>query len=365
MIQQTASFLDLITIHNRFPDCLTLDLETLICDPQTKDHPQFDLSLKLNCHQQWENILEGRVQFAIKGGKLQLTLNDCLILPESRLKEGILEDTQPFSNIVASIIIKSGEITTTNHQEILSWVLKTPFNQLTLKGLFQDIPLGKVEISRESAEIIGHFIVSNQDVYLTSAEGLWKHDLSRNKHSILDRILVKFLIENRLQPALTNFHLGSRNPKNKQELSPIKEENSEQLQQTIDQIINAKTDHFLELAEIANLNPKIDFAGGNLTATNLRGLDLSESNFSRANFRGADLTDIDLSDSNLEGIKLSGADLSGAYLESANLKFAHCQGASFALCNLIGADLSYANLTKANLTNANLTNTNKEGTLFE
>jgi len=364
MIQIASSFLDLITIHNRFPDCLDLDLDTAITESSTSPEPQFDLALKLNCHQQWENILGGRIKFAIKGGRLQLILNNCLIESESRLKDGVLEFAQPFSPSVASILVNTEEITTTSHQEILNWSFTCPFPQLTLTGIFEKIELGKVKITSDQAEIIGHFWVSPQDIYLTDAEGLWKHDLSPNKHSILDRLIVKFLIENRFQSSLTYFHLGVRINQTKEQISLIEEENFDQLQETINNIINAKTDHFLELAEIANLNPKIDFAGGNLTATNLRGLDLSESNFFRANFRGADLTDIDLSDSNLQGCRLSGADLSGAYLENANLKFSYCSGTSFALCNLIGSNLSYAYLGSANLENANLTNAQTDGTEF-
>jgi uncharacterized protein YjbI with pentapeptide repeats len=369
MSQQSYPFLDLITIHNRFPDCLDLDIEVLNLDLQTQNYPEFDLCLKLNCNQQWENILGGRVKFAIKGGKVQLNLKNCLISPQSRLQDGILTGIlthgQTPSNSSTSMVVKTEKIATTSHEENLSWLFYAPFGQqLTLQGIFENIFLGKVQISGDLAQIKGNFVIANQDIYLTDAEGLWKHDLSPNKHSILDRLIVKFLIDNRLQSILSYFHLGSRNNEDQETFLQEEEENTQELQETIEKIINEKTDNFLTLAKIANLNPKSDFAGGNLTGTNLRGLDLSESNFFRANFRGADLTDVDLSDSNLEGIKLSGADLSGAYLENSNLRFAYCQGTSFALCNLIGADLSYGYLVNTNLTNANLTNANTEGTKF-
>jgi uncharacterized protein YjbI with pentapeptide repeats len=366
MTKQSYPFLDLITIHNRFPDCLDLDIEVLNLDLQTQSYPEFDLCLKLNCNQQWENILGGRVKFAIKGGKVQLNLKNCLIFPQSRLQDGLLTHWQPATKSSTSMVVKTEEISTTSHEENLSWLFYAPFGQqLTLQGIFQNISLGKVKISGDLAQIKGNFVISNQDIYLTDAEGLWKHDLSPNKHSILDRLIVKFLIDNRLQHILSYFHLGSRNNEDQETFLTEKEENTEELQETIKKIIDEKTDNFLTLAQMANLNPKFDFAGANLTATNLRGLDLSESNFFRANFRGADLTDVDLSESNLEGIKLSGADLSGAYLENSNLRFAYCQGTSFALCNLIGADLSYGYLVNTNLTNANLTNANTEGTKFK
>jgi uncharacterized protein YjbI with pentapeptide repeats len=363
MTQTASSLLNLITIHNRFPDCLDLDLETLQLDSNITT--EFDLYLKLNCHQQWENILGGRVKFAIKGGTFHLTLHNCLIMPQSKLEDHILESPQPSRKSMASVIVTSGETITTTHQESLNWSFYAPFNQLILQGLFSSIPLGKVKITGENPHILGRFTITDQDLSLTDAEGLWKHDLSPNKHSILDRILVKFLNENRFQSVLSLLQIGSKIEEEQLNLNMEEERNLEQLQILIEQIIQAKTDHFLELAQIANLNPKTDFAGANLTATNLRSLDLSESNFLRANFRGADLTDIDLSDSNLAGAKLSGTDLSGAYLANTILRSTHCHGASFALCNLIGADLSGAYLVKANLDNANLTDAKLEGTQFE
>ena len=363
-MSQNTSFLDLITIHNRFPDCVNIDIEALSLDSQ-QENSEFDLYLKLNINEQWENILDGKVKFAIKGGIFQLNLNNCCISPSSRLQDKIFDDTQTVSDDLSSIIVKSKDITTTNDTEVLKWSFSSSWEELILKGIYKDIYLGRVKINDESANITANFIVSPQDIYLTDAQGLWKHDLTPNKHSILDRVLAKFLMNNYLQSSLSNIHLGAKINDNQLLSSPSEEFNSDNLKSILEKIINANTDDFLDLAKIANLNPKIDFAGANLTATNLKGLDFSKSNFFRANFRGADLTDIDLSESNLEGVKLNGVDLSGAYLANINLKQSYCYNASFALCNLIGANLSYANLVNANLDNANLTDAQIEGTKFE
>lgn len=45
---------------------------------------------------------------------------------------------------------------------------------------------------------------------------------------------------------------------------------------SIKSIIEAEIDNFLELASLANLNVKQDFAGADLSETNLGGLDLKK-----------------------------------------------------------------------------------------
>lgn len=93
-------------------------------------------------------------------------------------------------------------------------------------------------------------------------------------------------------------------------------------------------ENFQELALIAGLNIKEDFAGDDLSGFDLSGVDLSYSNLRRTNLSGANL-----SNANLTYANLSNANLEDACLENTDLSNANLRGAS-----LVGAKLTDANI---------------------
>ena len=165
-------------------------------------------------------------------------------------------------------------------------------------------------------------------------------------------------------------------------------------------VLDAPTEDLFKLAEIAGLNPLIDYAGGDfhnidLSDKDLSGADLSGTNFldanlSRTNLSGTDLTESNLSGANLSGANLSGANLSGANLSGAlivraflshanlsqsslahatllrsNLSQSNLRGAKLNHSNLMGANFSHANLSDTDLSNANLSNTNLSNSILK
>jgi uncharacterized protein YjbI with pentapeptide repeats len=141
-----------------------------------------------------------------------------------------------------------------------------------------------------------------------------------------------------------------------------------ELADKIEQILQSESDDFLELAQLAGLNPLKDFkafdlSDADLGSANLEGVDFSEANLERldlssanlegANFSGANLEGVDFSSANLEGANFSGANLEGVDFSSANLEEANFSGA-----NLEGVDFSSANLEEANFSGANLEGAN-------
>ena len=233
----------------------------------------------------------------------------------------------------------------------------------------QRVKLGTIKVITQSPILQATWNVFPADVTLIDAEDLWRHDLSPNKHGVLERTIIFFLCKNQLSSSLSRIQLGFSNlekegigeEENKPEIDfPAQDE----LKQIIQQIYTASTDEMAELAQLAKLDLKTDLAGANLLATTLSGLELNGANLQQANLRGSDLTDADLSEANLSDVNLSGADLSGAYLENADLKNADLYRASLALANLIGANLSDANLQEANLSNTNLSRSMVTGAKF-
>ena len=362
VMQEPVFPLELLESENPYPDCLSMELEAI--PVQSKETQHFELYLSLTFNEQWESLLEGRIKFGLKGGELRLKLENCIIPIASRSLNGLLTLSQPSESPTEKVQVTSAKVITADSEENLGWVFGVCSGKPVLHGILERIKLGTVQVTGSPCHIEATFAVSKQDISMTDAEGLWGHEISPNKHGILERKLTQFLLATRLKPYLSWIQLGSEptgSLVDKQEIASV---DQDKIKNIIELICQAKTDNLLELASIADLNPIVDFAGANLLATNLSSIDFNGANLYRVNLRGADLTDADLSDTNLKGAKLSGADLSGAYLENADLGETDFHRASLALANLIGADLSGANLIEANLSNANLSSAKVEKTLF-
>jgi len=377
--------------HNKYPDCLWMQLEAIPVSSGATETQHLDLYLSLNFNEHWEPLLGGRVKFGLQGGTLKLNLeNSEMPLAARQLVGDVqLSPTETTQEIQSSAKASSAEVLLTENQRSVresaqekiakndstlchvstigdatkpAWSFAIEGGQPVLKGLLKSAKLG--ELAAKPLRIEAVFEVAKQDIYLTDAEGLWPHEITPNQHSILGRILTVYLQKNQLQPDLSWAILCYDSPRVERREVEIVPQAESELQEIVDRIIGAKTDNFAELAKIANLNLAEDFGGANLRGTTLSAVDFSSANLDRANFRGADLSDADFSDANLQNAKFGGADLSGAFLGNADLKGADLHRASLALANLSGANLCGANLVEVNLINANLSGANVESAQF-
>ncbi len=277
----------------------------------------------------------GTVKYGVTGGMLQFHLKDAHF---TSLSEEI------------SNYLPISKFPTVDHP---TWKFALPTGSEVLNNTLKTIPLGTIVTTSPNWSLEANFTVAQSDILIIESDGLWRHDLRPNKQAILYRTIALFLALTLPSP-LISLEMSQSTPGGL--LSPVESPQTEtkELLATLERVKQAASNNFLELCQIANLNPKSDFTGANLRGTTLRGLDLNRAQWSRVNLRGADLTDIDLSESNLQKAKLSGADLSGAYLSNANLKEADFHRASLALANLSGAKLQGANLEETNLSQTNL-----------
>lgn len=325
--------MDLLKFDNPFFDWIFLELV-----PVEVNTGEWDLNVTLHWCENWQPLLKGRIKWGLKGGKLKLNSENGQFFIASQPQHHNFWITIPTDVADPTWVINSKTI-----QEI--------------KTCSVAFKLGTFIPKAETFHLTATFTPTLADFSITDAEGLWKHDISPNKHGVLERAIARFLQQNYASPYISFVQIGDYTSSFETTKSKSSE-NLTQLEILIEQIYNAPIDDFIQLAKLANLNPLDDFAGSNLIAANLSGLSLGNANLYQTNFRGANLTDIDLSEANLSCSKLSGADLSGAYLGNANLRYADLHRASLALSNLIGADLHQANLQEANLSNANLSGAN-------
>jgi hypothetical protein len=87
--------------ENKYPDCLYMELEGTLVQPDNQQHLEFwttstqrqqiDLHLTLHFNEQWESLDRGRVKFGLKGGELRLKLENSEIPYESRELVGSIE----------------------------------------------------------------------------------------------------------------------------------------------------------------------------------------------------------------------------------------------------------------------------------
>lgn len=120
--------------------------------------------------------------------------------------------------------------------------------------------------------------------------------------------------------------------------SHISDEERKEIENIIEQIALADTENMAELAEIAGLNILCDFAGSDLSGTDLRQLDLRGANFEETDFEGANLSHADLSAANLTGANLTNANLDWANFSDAILTDADFSNASVRNIILINAN---------------------------
>jgi len=337
----------LLALDNKYSDCLLMELEISSFEDRS------ELYLKINFNSGWESIGQGRVKFGLKRGQLKLTWQD-LEMP-----------------LIARELGADLEIAAFGSRQTQTWIFTPPRGENFLKNKSLDrVLLATCKIKGDRPRIEAIFSVVPSNLSVIETEKLWRYDINPNKYTVLERKLVHFLQEYKIKKYLSWLQIGTE--ENPFQSDYYRSENKQlnldaaagELEELIARVYKIETNDFLELAELVDLNPIVDFAGGNFLATNLNNIQLGGANLYRTNFRGADLTDADLSGSNLSYSKLSGADLSGAYLENANLSHANLKSASLAVANLIGADLSYANLKDVNLTNTNFTKANLSKAVF-
>lgn len=352
-MQETRHFA-LLEAHHLYPEGLCLEL---VANPQAAGSP-WDLFLNLIWGEHWEPLLGGRVKFALRGGTLSLRCRASQWQGDRHLLSQPVDLTTPQGESRVKFFPVS-----LGAQEA-HWRFESDPLAQTLQGSLLKAPLGQW-LPEAGAMLLAGVSVDSGDLKILDAEGLWQHDITPNQHGIFDRAIAQFLKQYRAHPyfswvQLGDMEQGDRFPMVEQDEIPA----LEKLQTLLQTIIHSPSDALGDLAELASLDLKQDFAGGNLLGATLREIDWQGAHLRAINLRGADLTDADLSEAQLSGANLSGADLSGAYLEGVNLSGSLGTNASFALGNLIGADLRQADLRGCNWSQAHFRDAQVAGADF-
>lgn len=237
--------------ENKCLGCLFMKLEGIPVQPEkqeiSKQQPQsaateqLNLYLTLQFKEQRELLLGGRFKFGLKGGKLSLKLENCEFPLESRHLSGFIklivqqerqqqqgnenqsrrepflpenkptvqgnlatqkttERTDKFQFIVC-------QVTTNNSEENPAWVFEVETDEAVLKGILNKAKLGTLNVTAKPCRVEATFEVSPQDVYMTEAEGLWPKNISKKRKAVIERAIIRHLIERKLKPYLSRQEL--------------------------------------------------------------------------------------------------------------------------------------------------------------
>jgi hypothetical protein len=200
---------------------------------------QINLHLTIQFNEQQEQLLEGRIKFGLKGGKLSVKLKNGKISLSSNhlsgsyklaiqqerqqeksenqsldtsLSEGKLEEkTNPTpKNTIGrtdNIQFTTCQVTIKGSEEIPVWVIGVESTESVLKGLLKNALLATINVKAKPCYVEAIFHVLPQDVCLSEAEGIWPQNISKKRRLIIERAIVRHFFKRKLMPYLSRQQL--------------------------------------------------------------------------------------------------------------------------------------------------------------
>jgi len=224
-------------IDNFFPDCLTLELES-----QHIEALKASLYLTISFYEQEVSILGGQVKFGLKAVELQLNFENAQMKLKDRMLGAPLtitsstEVTKELSSEFqggggislsekvflpnASLSVKTGDksiekvvaishkIHTKGKSTSPSWDFTETVNDTPLKGLLRDVQIGIVSINQKgvwNVRVKMPFLM--RDIHVRGSGGLWDENLTRNKFAVIERLIAKTLVKEKLVSTMGNGEL--------------------------------------------------------------------------------------------------------------------------------------------------------------
>ena len=205
----------------------------------TPDPIKLYLTLQFNEH--GEALPSGRIHFGLKGGTLQLKLENGKIdlaspglngsFELSRQQEQPNQDSSDYQSCVTVSLRKQkpgvnanldahkqagktkqsslcqSHASAQDAEENPSWVFVGEKNQPVLKGLLKPTLLGILKVTAKPCRVEVTFCVAPQDIYITHAEGLFPPTISKKKRLVIERAIAQRLFKGKLKPYVSRQEL--------------------------------------------------------------------------------------------------------------------------------------------------------------
>jgi hypothetical protein len=228
--------------ENKCSGCLFMKLEAIPSQSEKQSQStttQINLHLTIQFNEQQEQLLEGRIKFGLKGGKLSVKLKNGKISLSSNhlsgsyklaiqqerqqeksenqsvdtsLSEGKLEGkTNPTPKNTTgrtdNIQFTTCQVTLKGSEEIPVWVIGVESTESVLKGLLKNALLATINVKAKPCYVEAIFHVLPQDVCLSEAEGIWPQNISKKRRLIIERAIVRHFFKRKLMPYLSRQQL--------------------------------------------------------------------------------------------------------------------------------------------------------------
>jgi hypothetical protein len=203
------------------------------------------LHLTVSFYEQEEAILGGRVKFGLKRGEVVLSFENAQMKMRDRTLGAPLELTlereitrelssefQGGGSLSTSdkgilpgavLSAKTGEkitekelsttygVFTKGSPESPSWNFVSVSEHAPLKGVLRDAQLGILTIKQRGVWLARvRFIFSIKDVYIKGSGGVWSENIERNKMAVMERLIVKRLLQDKLRSPMSYGDIVAR-----------------------------------------------------------------------------------------------------------------------------------------------------------
>lgn len=209
--------------------------------PKLATPDQINLYLTLQFNEHEEQLPKSRIHFGLKGGTLQLKLENGKIdlaspglngsFKLSRQQEqpsqessdhqsfvtvslrerkpdvnANLDTHQPAGKTKQSFSSQS-QVSTPGSEENPTWVFVGEKDQPVLKGLLQPTLLGTLKVTAKPCRLEATFCVAPQDIYITHTEGLLPQTTSKKKKVVIEQAIARRLFKGKLRPYVSRQEL--------------------------------------------------------------------------------------------------------------------------------------------------------------
>jgi hypothetical protein len=241
-------------VENHCPGCLTIEIESCTAPDGTEDIFLtvcfYDEDYDLMGGKLWVGLRQGTLQFDIRGAKMKAKDRYGAKWSTSLTTEitsELVRETQSGGTFsVAGTSISPGVSGTsksshktieTETRSILKvytygtsskprWAFIEPVRGKPLRGVLQDIQLGKLNIPTPASNDVTkegianampwiidiRFIFDIRDIVLGGSGGFWGKNIGKNKLAVIERAIVKHLLKNRLKSPISEGILKGQLP---------------------------------------------------------------------------------------------------------------------------------------------------------
>ena len=210
--------------ENKYPDCVFMELAGKPVESRqlatTQVLEAVELSLNLSFNEQWEDLPAGQIRFGIRRGELQLTIKNGKVAYKDRVwndtlnlsipehwQPQVADTTETMQATTDNSPISTVRVTTKGSEDKPVWEFEEKSGDNVLQGSIFHEKLAIVAVEWKPCTIEATFKVSDNDIYVSSGEGLRSSGISRNKKAIIERLFVLRRLKSKFNPYVSRQEL--------------------------------------------------------------------------------------------------------------------------------------------------------------